>query len=74
LTFDLPLLQLSWGPLPPKTFTNKLERRAGTPSSVSVILLDWLNTKFADRAYAQAQVIEFLPEQINPRITSGCTR
>jgi VWFA-related protein len=53
-------------PLPPNTFTNKLERRAGTPSSVSVILLDWLNTRFADRAYAQAQVIKFLQQQIKP--------
>jgi VWFA-related protein len=31
---------------------------------VSVILLDWLNTKFSDRAYAQAQVIKFLQQQI----------
>jgi VWFA-related protein len=53
-------------PLPPNVFTNKLERRAGTPSSVSVILLDWLNTKFADRAYAQAQVVKFLQQQIKP--------
>ena len=53
-------------PLPPNVFTNKLERRAGTPASVSVILLDWLNTKFADRAYAQAQVIKFLLQQIKP--------
>jgi VWFA-related protein len=49
-------------PPPPNTFTNKLERRSGAPASVSVILLDWLNTKFADRAYAQAQVIKFLQQ------------
>jgi len=59
-------LPIATEPLPPNVFTNKLERRAGTPSSVSVILLDWLNTKFADRAYAQAQVIKFLQQQIRP--------
>jgi VWFA-related protein len=60
------LLPTASEPLPANTFTNKLERRAGTPSSVSVILLDWLNTKFTDRAYAQAQVIKFLQQQIAP--------
>jgi len=59
-------LPIATEPLPPNVFTNKLERRAGTPSSVSVILLDWLNTKFADRAYAQAQLIKFLQQQIRP--------
>jgi hypothetical protein len=31
----------------------------GTPTSVTVILLDGLNTKFADMAYARAQIIKF---------------
>ena len=46
--------------LPPNIFTNELEQRAGTPSSVTIILLDALNTKWEDQAYARAQVVKFL--------------
>ncbi len=46
--------------LPPNIFTNELEQRAGTPSSVTIILLDALNTKWEDQAYAKAQVVKFL--------------
>ena len=46
--------------LPANLFTNELEQRAGTPSSVTIILLDGLNTKWEDQAYAKAQVIKFL--------------
>jgi len=46
--------------LPPNLFTNELEQRAGTPSSVTIILLDSLNTKWEDQAYAKAQVVKFL--------------
>ena len=51
--------------LPPNTFTNRLEERPGTPSGVTIILLDSLNTKFADQAYARQQVIKYL-ETIQP--------
>ncbi|MGI8741257.1 MAG: VWA domain-containing protein [Bryobacteraceae bacterium] len=51
--------------LPPNTFTNRLEEREGTPSSVTLLLLDALNTKFEDQAYAKQQVIQFL-RQIQP--------
>lgn len=46
--------------LPPNTFTNRLQQQSGVPSAVTVILLDALNTKFTDQAYAKAQVIKFL--------------
>jgi len=46
--------------LPDNVFTNQLEQRAGTPSSVTIILLDGLNTKWEDQAYAKAQVVKFL--------------
>lgn len=52
--------------LPPGTFTNRLEQQAETPGSVTVILLDGLNTHFDDQAYARKQVIKFLG-QIQPK-------
>ena len=51
--------------LPPNTFTNRLEQRPGTPTGVTIILLDALNTKFADQAYAKQQVVKYL-ETIQP--------
>jgi VWFA-related protein len=51
--------------LPPGTFTNQLEQRAGTPAAVTAILLDGVNTNFSDQAYARLQVINFL-KQIQP--------
>ena len=52
-------------PLPPNTFTNRLEQKPGAPSSITVVLLDSLNTKFVDQAYARDQLVRFL-QQINP--------
>jgi len=52
-------------PLPPRTFSNRLEQR-GTPTSVTIILLDGLNTRFGDQAYARAQIIKFL-HQLQPQ-------
>jgi VWFA-related protein len=51
--------------LPPHIFTNQLAQRAGVPSSVTVILLDSLNTRFADQVNARKAVIDFLL-QIKP--------
>ncbi len=51
-------------PLPPRTFSNR-DERAALPGSLTVILLDGLNTHFDDQAYARAQVVKFL-EQIRP--------
>ena len=51
--------------LPPNIYTNRLEDHPGTPSSVTVLLLDALNTNFQDQAYAKQQVLKFL-QQIQP--------
>jgi len=52
-------------PLPPDTFSNQLERAGYAAPSVTVILLDALNTPFASQAYARQEVIKFL-EQLQP--------
>jgi VWFA-related protein len=59
------ILPSSGEPLPAGTFTNQLEQRPGTPSAVTAILLDGINTKFDDQSYARLQVIRFL-KQIQP--------
>ncbi len=51
--------------LPANTFSNYLERRGGIPTSLTVILLDGLNTRWEDQAYARNQIIKFL-EQVRP--------
>jgi VWFA-related protein len=53
-------------PLPPNTFTNRLGKQAGTPESVTVILLDALNSNFSDQALVRQQVLRFL-NQLQPR-------
>jgi len=53
-------------PLPHDTFTNLLSERATVPSSVTVILLDGLNTEFADQALSRKQVLRFL-QQLRPQ-------
>ncbi|MGH9666741.1 MAG: VWA domain-containing protein [Bryobacteraceae bacterium] len=52
--------------LPPDTFTNRLEQRAGTPASVTIVLLDVVNTRRVDRIYAKREFIRFL-KTIQPR-------
>jgi VWFA-related protein len=46
--------------LPPNTFTNLFERAGYAPTSVTVILLDALNTPFAAQVFAHQQMIKFL--------------
>lgn len=46
--------------LPPNTFTNRVELKEATPSAITIILLDGLNSLFEDQAYARQQVIRFL--------------
>lgn len=53
-------------PLPPDTYTNRFQQRAGVPTSITVILLDGLNTEFTDQAYARQQVVKFL-QQVQPQ-------
>jgi VWFA-related protein len=52
--------------LPPDTYTNRIEEQAGVPTSVTVILLDGLNTKFQDQYLSRQQVVKFL-QQIQPQ-------
>src|SRR5262249_9360889 len=49
----------AWPPLPPNLFSNRVQR-ADTPTAITGILLDGLNTKFEDQAYAKKQIIKFL--------------
>jgi VWFA-related protein len=53
-------LKTNLPPLPPNTYTNRFQQRPGSPSSVTVVLLDGLNTSFFDQAYARKQVAKFL--------------
>ncbi len=46
--------------LPPNTFSNRLTAQSGTPSGVTIILVDTRNTKMTDQIYAKAQVIRYL--------------
>jgi VWFA-related protein len=46
--------------LPPNVFTNRMDVKPGQQSSVTIILLDSLNTKLTDQIYAKAQVIRYL--------------
>ncbi len=52
--------------LPPNTFTNRLEQRIDAPTSISVILLDGMNTAIQDQTYARQNIIKFL-EQVQPQ-------
>jgi VWFA-related protein len=54
------------GPLPPDTYTNRISEHAGVPANVTVILLDALNTEFADQALTRKQVLKLL-EQLRPQ-------
>lgn len=47
-------------PLPAGTFTNRWEDQPDAPSSVTVVLLDAVNTTYADQAYARQNVADFL--------------
>jgi VWFA-related protein len=53
-------------PLPPDTYTNRPEEQTNIPASVTVILLDALNTEARDRPFARSQVIQAL-QNIRPQ-------
>ncbi len=46
--------------LPANVFVNSLQRHSETPTSVTVILFDGLNTPITDQPYARKQVAKFL--------------
>ncbi len=48
--------------LPSNVFSNRSERAGYAPPSVTVILLDALNTPFAAQVYARQQMIKFLQD------------
>jgi VWFA-related protein len=52
-------------PLPPNTFTNRPKHQGSTQTSITVILLDGLNTRFDDQFRAKKEIVKFL-EQIHP--------
>ncbi|HWZ97890.1 MAG TPA: VWA domain-containing protein [Candidatus Dormibacteraeota bacterium] len=53
---------LSFSSLPPGTYTNRPEELTNLPSSVTVILLDGLNTEASDQTLARRQVLRALQE------------
>jgi VWFA-related protein len=53
-------------PLPPHIFTNVFAERAGVPTSVTIILLDLLNTSWADQHSARDALVKFLG-QLQPQ-------
>jgi VWFA-related protein len=46
-------------PLPPDTYSNRFEHRAGTPNTATVILFDSLNTRVRDQLWAHREVAKF---------------
>ena len=52
-------------PLPPNTFSNRLNQEADAPVAATVILFDSLNTAFSDQAYARQQMLTLL-KSIDP--------
>ena len=53
-------------PPPPNVFSNRIEQKAGVPTSVTVILVDALNTHFTDMGFARNQLVKFL-QQLQPQ-------
>ena len=47
-------------PLPPNTFSNRLDRQRDSPVAATVLLFDSLNTAFKDQADARRQLLELL--------------
>ncbi len=50
-------------PLPPNTFSNRVQ---GSPESATAVLLDGLNTSLQDQTWARQEVIRFL-EELQPQ-------
>ena len=50
----------------PNIFSNVFAERSGVPTSITVILLDLLNTRWADQQYARKALVTFLG-QIQPQ-------
>jgi VWFA-related protein len=57
-------------PLPANTYTNRWLDHDRVPASITVILLDALNTEQADQTFARQHVLKFL-QQIQPQDRVG---
>ena len=68
-TFSLESTKLAEAQKPPplgqNIFTNRIELKPKAPNSVTIMLLDGLNTKFEDQIYAKQQLIKALG-QVEP--------
>lgn len=53
-------------PLPLDTYTNQFRAMGSVPPSITMLLLDGLNTEITDQGFARQQVIKFL-RQIQPQ-------
>ncbi len=53
-------------PLAPNVYTNRIDMQNGVPASITVILIDSLNTHFTDMTYARQQLTKYL-KQIQPQ-------
>lgn len=53
-------------PLPPGIYTNRPAQRGESPNTVTVVLLDAVNTRIEDQGYAKGQFLKFL-SQIRPQ-------
>jgi VWFA-related protein len=53
-------------PLPPHIFSNVLSENRDVPTSVTVVLLDLLNTSWTDQLYARKGLLKFF-EQLQPQ-------
>jgi VWFA-related protein len=63
---NLPSVPSRITPLPLGTYTNRPEEQTNIPASITIILLDALNTEPADRVLARKQVIRVL-QHIQPQ-------
>jgi VWFA-related protein len=62
---NLPTTQPS-SPAPPDTYSNQIRENAAVPASVTLILLDALNSESADQALTRKQVSRFL-DRLRPQ-------
>jgi len=53
-------------PLPRDTYSSRVPGTGDAPANITVILLDTLNTPFADQAFANQRVVKFL-QQLQPQ-------
>lgn len=64
-SFTVPANAASPATLPPGVYSNRPQYRSpGRP--VTVLLLDAINTPFKDQAYARAQMLKFVKENVKP--------